>query len=81
VHSSNKNELSVFKDSSLPVLKLRRRIERIESDEHPNISKYSRLFMSKMPRLAWNTSKIVNGYLENIDVNNCLIENIIELYK
>ncbi len=37
VHSSNKNELSVFKDSSLPVLKLRRRIERIESDEHPNI--------------------------------------------
>lgn len=36
LNSSNKDQESVFKDPELPVLKLRRRINRIESDQHPN---------------------------------------------
>jgi hypothetical protein len=49
--------------------------------EIPNIAKYSRLFMSKIPRLAWNTSKMVNNYLEKINIYDCNVESIIKMYK
>lgn len=49
--------------------------------EKPTIAKYSRMFLSKMPRLAWNTSKTVNSYLDTLDMNDCSVENTIKLYK
>jgi len=53
----------------------------ISPNDKPNIWKYSRNFMSKMPQLAWNTTKIINSYLEKVDINDCFIENIIQLYR
>lgn len=49
--------------------------------DKPTIWKYSRNFMSKIPHLAWNTSKIVNSYLEKVEISDCSVERIIELYK
>jgi hypothetical protein len=49
--------------------------------EKPTIAKYSRMFLSKFPKLAWNTTKAVNTYLDTLDVNDCSIENIIKLYR
>jgi hypothetical protein len=49
--------------------------------DKPTIWKYSRNFMSKMPHLAWNTTRMVNKYLEGLDINECSYERIIELYK
>jgi hypothetical protein len=46
----------------------------------PNICKFSRIFMSKMPYFAWNTTKLVNKYLESIDIPDCSYERIIQLY-
>jgi hypothetical protein len=46
-----------------------------------NIGKFSRNFMSKMPHLAWNTTRLVNKYLESVEINECSYERIIELYK
>jgi hypothetical protein len=34
-----------------------------------------------MPQLAWNTTKVANNYLEKVDINDCSVEKIIELYK
>lgn len=48
--------------------------------DRPTIWKYSRNFMSKMPHLAWNTTKFVNNYLEKVDINDCSAESIIGLY-
>ena len=49
------------------------------------ISKWSRTFMSKLPHLAWNTTKATNIYLEKLDisdcVNNCDIEELFKNYK
>lgn len=50
-------------------------------DDKPNIAKFSRNFMSKMPHLAWNTTRMVNKYLEGVEINECSYERIIELYK
>jgi hypothetical protein len=49
--------------------------------EKPTIWKYSRNFMSRLPQLAWNTTKSVNNYLEKVDVSDCYVECIAELYK
>jgi hypothetical protein len=46
--------------------------------DKPNIKKYSRNFMSKMPRLAWNTIQLVSNKLETIDINDCSPHRIIE---
>lgn len=49
------------------------------------ISKWSRTFMSKLPHLAWNTTKATNIYLEKLDIsdcaNNCDIEQLFKNYK
>jgi hypothetical protein len=50
-------------------------------NDKPTIYKYSRNFLSRMPCLAWNTSQIVNSYLENVDTDGCSVEQIIRLYK
>ena len=49
--------------------------------DKPNIWRYSRNFMSKPPHLAWNTTKSVNNYLEKVDISDCSVERIVELYK
>jgi hypothetical protein len=49
--------------------------------DKPTIWKYSRNFMSKIPQLAWNTTKIINSYLEKVEISDCSVERIIELYK
>jgi hypothetical protein len=49
--------------------------------DKPTIWKYSRNFMSRLPQLAWNTTKPVNNYLEKVDINDCSVERIVELYK
>jgi hypothetical protein len=49
--------------------------------DKPTIWKYSRNFLSKMPQLAWNTTKVANNYLEKVDINDCSVEKIIEHYK
>jgi hypothetical protein len=49
--------------------------------DKPTIWKYSRNFISGMPQLAWNTTKTVNNYLEKVDISDCSLESIIELYK
>ena len=49
--------------------------------DKPNIWKYSRNFLSKLPQLAWNTSKTANNYLEGVDISDCSVERLIELYK
>jgi hypothetical protein len=49
--------------------------------DKPNIWRYSRNFMSKPPQLAWNTTKSVNNYLEKVDISDCSVERIAELYK
>lgn len=43
-----------------------------------NIWKFSRVFMTKMPHLAWNTAKAVLKYLEGIEYDSCAIEQIVE---
>jgi len=52
------------------------------------LSKWSRTFMSKLPHLAWNTTKATNIYLEKLDINDCTdssigdcIDKIFENYK
>lgn len=49
--------------------------------DKPNIWKYSRNFMSKKAQLAWNTTKLVNSLLEKVNINECSLEKIGELYK
>jgi hypothetical protein len=49
--------------------------------DKPTICKYSRNFISKIPNLAWNTSKIINKYLEEVDINDCSVERIIQHYQ
>jgi hypothetical protein len=49
-------------------------------NDKPNIAKYSRNFMNKNPRLAWNTTKLVNNYLETLDISDCSVERIGEFY-
>jgi hypothetical protein len=49
--------------------------------DKPTIWKYSRNFMSKKPQLAWNTTKLVNNFLEKLEINECSLEKIGELYK
>ena len=49
--------------------------------DKPTIWKYSRNFMSKTPHLAWNTTKSVNNHLEKLNINECLLEKIAELYN
>lgn len=48
--------------------------------DKPTIWKYSRNFLTKMPYLAWNTTKLVNKYLEKVNINDCSIEQLIKLY-
>lgn len=50
-------------------------------NDKPNIAKYSRNFLTKIPHLAWNTNKLVNSYLETLDISDCSLERIIEYYK
>jgi hypothetical protein len=50
-------------------------------DAKPNISKYSRTFMNKLPLLAWNTSREVNKYLEQVEISDCAVERIVESFK
>ena len=50
-------------------------------DAKPNISKYSRTFMNKLPHLAWNTSRDVNNYLEQLEISDCAVERIVEGFK
>jgi hypothetical protein len=49
------------------------------------LSKWSRTFMSKLPHLAWNTTKATNIYLEKLDISNCTIgdsiDKLFENYK
>lgn len=51
------------------------------------ISKWSRTFMSKLPHLAWNTTKATNIYLEKLDIsdyaitNSCDIEQLFKNFK
>jgi len=46
------------------------------------LSKWSRTFMSKLPHLAWNTTKATNIYLEKLDISDCSINcDIEELFK
>lgn len=49
--------------------------------DKPNIAKYSRNFLSRMPYLAWNTTRDVNNYLAKVDISDCSVEKIVELYK
>lgn len=49
-------------------------------NDKTNIWKYSRNFLSRTPQLAWNTTKIVNNYLEKVDISDCSVERIINLY-
>ena len=49
--------------------------------DKPNIWRYSRNFMSRIPQLAWNTTKSVNNYLEKVDISDCSVERIAELYR
>ena len=44
------------------------------------LSKWSNMFMSKLPHLAWNTTKATNIYLEKLDINDCNIERVFEKY-
>jgi hypothetical protein len=46
-------------------------------DDKPTIWKYSRNFMTKAPRLAWNTTKAVNKYLDDVNMDECSIERLI----
>ena len=49
------------------------------------LSKWSRTFMSKLPHLAWNTTKATNIYLEKLDISDCTIgdsiDKLFENYK
>lgn len=52
------------------------------------LSKWSRTFMSKLPHLAWNTTKATNIYLEKLDISDCInysigdcIDKLFENYK
>jgi hypothetical protein len=47
--------------------------------DKPNIWKYSRSFLSKVPHLAWNTARDVHKYLEQLTINDCSVERIVEL--
>jgi hypothetical protein len=47
--------------------------------DKPNIQKYSRCYMSKMPRFAWNSMTAVNKYLEGLNISDCSLEKIITL--
>jgi hypothetical protein len=42
----------------------------------PTIWKYSRDRLSRYPHLAWNTTATVNTYLENMNIDNCCLEQI-----
>ena len=48
-------------------------------NDKPNIWKYSRIHLTKIPYLAYNTRKIVDDYLEGLDIGDCSIERIINL--
>jgi hypothetical protein len=50
-------------------------------NDKPNIWKYARIHLSKIPHLAYNTRKAVDDYLEGIDISDCSIERICEHYR
>lgn len=50
-------------------------------NEKPTIWKYSRKFLTKIPHLAWNTNKLVNNYLNTLDISDCNIERFMEKYE
>ena len=49
--------------------------------DKPTIWKYSRNFLSRIPQLAWNTTKTVNNYLEKVDISDCSVERLLETYR
>jgi hypothetical protein len=49
--------------------------------DKPTIWKYSRSFLSRTPHLAWNTTRVVNNYLEKVDISDCSVERLLENYK
>ena len=53
----------------------------LSPSDKPNIKKYSRNFMSKMPRLAWNTTKFVSNILESVDINDCSLQELAKYYN
>lgn len=46
----------------------------IGPNDKVNMWKFSRTFMTKMPQLAWNTTKVVLKVLEGNSYNNCIDE-------
>lgn len=52
-------------------------------DENPNIIKYTRHYMGKCSRLAWNTNKTVNIILQgdSINIDNYCLDTIMKYYK
>ena len=49
--------------------------------DKPTMAKYSRSFLCKTPHLAWNTTREVNKYLEQLNINDCSVERVIQLGK
>ena len=50
-------------------------------NDKPTIWKYSRNFLSRTHYLAWNTTKLVNNYLEKVDISDYFVERLLETYK
>jgi hypothetical protein len=50
----------------------------IGPNDKVNMWKFSRTFMTKMPHLAWNTTKAVLKGLEGFESNECTIEQVAE---
>jgi hypothetical protein len=46
--------------------------------DKPNILKYSRLYLLRQPRAAWNTNSVVYKYLETMNIPDCSLERIVE---
>ena len=53
----------------------------LQLNEVPNLSRYSCKYMTHCPHLAWNTTKEVNTYLEQLNIHECSLEVIARLYK
>lgn len=53
----------------------------LSPSDKPNIKKYSQNYMSKMSRLAWNTTKLVSNILKNIDVTDCSLQDLAKYYN
>ena len=50
----------------------------IGPNDKVNMCKFSRIFMTKMPHLAWNTTKAVLKGLEGLESENCTVECAVE---